>query len=88
MAQSVTTCYAPPSPTNITPNSTCTSTSTNGNNNNNGLQFVTKTKKVFVGGVATNTTVEELREYFAQFGKVSERERVCEREGNWAVCIW
>lgn len=33
-------------------------------------QMVTKTKKVFVGGVPTSSTVDELREYFSQFGKV------------------
>ena len=32
-------------------------------------QMVTKTKKVFVGGVPTSSTVDELRDYFAQFGK-------------------
>ena len=31
-----------------------------------------KTKKIFVGGVSPETSVDELRAYFSQFGKVEE----------------
>jgi len=35
------------------------------------VQLVTKTKKMFVGGLSASTTVEDVRSYFEQFGKVS-----------------
>jgi hypothetical protein len=35
------------------------------------LQMVTRTKKVFVGGLSSTTSVEDVKEYFSQFGKVS-----------------
>ncbi|KAF8567656.1 hypothetical protein P879_02812 [Paragonimus westermani] len=34
-------------------------------------QALVRTKKVFVGGVATGTTAEELEAFFSEFGKVS-----------------
>ncbi|VEL14561.1 unnamed protein product [Protopolystoma xenopodis] len=34
-------------------------------------QALARTKKVFIGGVATATTAEELEAYFADFGRVS-----------------
>lgn len=33
-------------------------------------QMVTRTKKIFVGGLSVNTTVEDVKHYFEQFGKV------------------
>ena len=34
------------------------------------LQMVTRTKKIFVGGLSANTVVEDVKQYFEQFGKV------------------
>lgn len=36
------------------------------------LQLVTRTKKIFVGGLSVNTTIEDVKHYFDQFGKVSD----------------
>ncbi|KAK7944364.1 hypothetical protein WMY93_000092 [Mugilogobius chulae] len=35
-------------------------------------KLVTRTKKIFVGGLSVNTTVEDVRNYFDQFGKVDD----------------
>jgi len=32
--------------------------------------MVTRTKKLFVGGLSASTTIEDVRSYFEQFGKV------------------
>jgi hypothetical protein len=32
--------------------------------------MVTKTKKIFVGGLSAPTTLEDVKSYFEQFGKV------------------
>ncbi|KAB1255515.1 RNA-binding protein Musashi-like protein 1 [Camelus dromedarius] len=34
-------------------------------------KMVTRTKKIFVGGLSVNTTVEDVKQYFEQFGKVA-----------------
>lgn len=34
------------------------------------LQMITRTKKLFVGGLSTCSTVDDVRGYFEQFGKV------------------
>lgn len=34
---------------------------------------MTRTKKIFVGGLSVNTTIEDVKQYFDQFGKVSVR---------------
>jgi len=34
---------------------------------------VTKTKKIFVGGLSAQTTVEDVKKYFSAYGKVSTR---------------
>uniref|UniRef100_G1PFM8 Musashi RNA binding protein 1 n=1 Tax=Myotis lucifugus TaxID=59463 RepID=G1PFM8_MYOLU len=34
-------------------------------------KMVTRTKKIFVGGLSVNTTVEDVKQYFEQFGKVT-----------------
>ncbi|CAG14279.1 unnamed protein product, partial [Tetraodon nigroviridis] len=35
-------------------------------------KLVTRTKKIFVGGLSVNTTIEDVKHYFDQFGKVSQ----------------
>ena len=35
------------------------------------LQMVTRTKKIFVGGLSAPTTLEDVKSYFEQFGTVS-----------------
>lgn len=37
------------------------------------FQMVTRTKKIFVGGLSANTVVEDVKQYFEQFGKVRSR---------------
>ncbi|XP_053940629.1 RNA-binding protein Musashi homolog 2 isoform X15 [Cuculus canorus] len=36
------------------------------------LGMVTRTKKIFVGGLSANTVVEDVKQYFEQFGKVED----------------
>ena len=36
------------------------------------FQMVTRTKKIFVGGLSATTTLEEVRAYFERFGDVSK----------------
>ncbi|XP_019943556.1 RNA-binding protein Musashi homolog 2-like isoform X2 [Paralichthys olivaceus] len=36
------------------------------------LKMVTRTKKVFVGGLSANTVIEDMKQYFEQFGKVED----------------
>jgi RNA-binding protein Musashi len=33
--------------------------------------MVTKTKKIFVGGLSATSTIEDVKGYFEQFGRVS-----------------
>ena len=35
------------------------------------FQMVTKTKKIFVGGLSAQTTVEDVKKYFSSYGPVS-----------------
>ncbi|ELW63844.1 RNA-binding protein Musashi like protein 1 [Tupaia chinensis] len=35
-------------------------------------KMVTRTKKIFVGGLSVNTTVDDVKQYFEQFGKVDD----------------
>jgi RNA-binding protein Musashi len=34
--------------------------------------MVTRTKKIFLGGLCANTVVEDVKQYFEQFGKVKD----------------
>lgn len=36
-------------------------------------QMVTRTKKIFVGGLSAPTTLEDVKNYFEQFGPVSKK---------------
>uniref|UniRef100_A0AAY4CFB4 RRM domain-containing protein n=1 Tax=Denticeps clupeoides TaxID=299321 RepID=A0AAY4CFB4_9TELE len=36
------------------------------------FQMVTRTKKIFVGGLSANTVAEDVKQYFEQFGKVED----------------
>ncbi|XP_058139906.1 RNA-binding protein Musashi homolog 2 isoform X7 [Dasypus novemcinctus] len=36
------------------------------------IPMVTRTKKIFVGGLSANTVVEDVKQYFEQFGKVED----------------
>lgn len=42
------------------------------NTSNNPTKMITKTKKIFVGGLSATTTVDDVRNYFDQFGKVED----------------
>ncbi|XP_032236853.1 RNA-binding protein Musashi homolog Rbp6 isoform X3 [Nematostella vectensis] len=35
-------------------------------------KMVTTTKKIFIGGLSTNTSEEDMKKYFSQFGKITE----------------
>jgi RNA recognition motif-containing protein len=36
-------------------------------------KMITKTKKIFIGGLSATSTVDDMKQYFEQFGKVSGR---------------
>lgn len=38
--------------------------------------MVTRTKKIFVGGLSAPTTLEDVKSYFEQFGPVSQDKHV------------
>ena len=41
--------------------------------------MVTRTKKIFVGGLSAQSTLEDVKNYFEQFGKVRKKDR----RGKW-----
>ncbi|XP_071790962.1 RNA-binding protein Musashi homolog Rbp6-like isoform X5 [Asterias amurensis] len=43
---------------------------------------VTRTKKIFIGGLAAQTTPEDLKNYFQQFGKVEDVTLMMDRQTN------
>jgi len=51
---------------NTIPNSTVPNKSSSSND------MVTRTKKIFVGGLSANTTVDDVKKYFEQYGKVED----------------
>jgi len=46
------------------------------------LQMVTRTRKIFIGGVSSSTTKEDLVEYFGRFGKITDANLMMDKVTN------
>ena len=47
------------------------------------FQMVTRTKKIFVGGLSASTVQADLNAYFSTFGKVEEAMLMFDRQEPW-----
>lgn len=45
-------------------------------------QMVTRTKKVFVGGLSAQTTLDDVRAYFEQFGLIEDAMLMFDKQTN------
>ena len=47
--------------------------------------MVTRTKKIFVGGLSAQSTLEDVKNYFEQFGKVRKKDRREWKDGTFLI---
>lgn len=45
-------------------------------------KMVTRTKKIFVGGLSANTTADDIKNHFTQYGKVEEAQLMFDKQTN------
>nr|XP_006821939.1 PREDICTED: musashi homolog 2 isoform X13 [Saccoglossus kowalevskii] len=45
-------------------------------------KMVTRTKKIFVGGLSANTTADDIKNHFSQYGKVEEAQLMFDKQTN------
>ena len=46
------------------------------------VEMVTRTKKIFVGGLPTTSTLEEVKEYFVKFGDIEDAMLMHDKQTN------